>query len=387
MKKQLVLVAGLAVLATPAIASKARLQALGESVDGSFYINDNRNIFLNASEVLNHKDMVTFEWGAGTGGTTSNGTTNSDTAAQAAAEGGFLRAAGNMVWGAQLGRVTSFAQDYQTMAANGGIGAAADLYAPSNALDLFIGGDAGVKWGVQGTYISQKDDAHNGANQTAKANQIDLAAGVSSGNIAGYVKYGASGKITQDSNDASIKRKTPIELGVSYKWMEYTLFGQYNTVKYDTEVATAQSDVKKSSWQVGVGRSSKLSDKATLFTKLYYTQMKTDFDGLNSNNKNETKALPAVVGLEYDAASWLVLRGSVQQNIIIGEQKVNGNKSTVLNSTDVNAGATFKFGDLSVDGVLGTNNGTGATRSTHNGETGILNTDNLISRVSMTYRF
>ena len=43
MKKQLTVALGLAVLATPAFATKARLQALGEDVNGSYYVNDNRN--------------------------------------------------------------------------------------------------------------------------------------------------------------------------------------------------------------------------------------------------------------------------------------------------------------------------------------------------------
>src|SRR5690606_27088224 len=96
MKKQLALAAGIAVLAAPAFASKARLAALGEDVNGSFYINDNRNIFLNASESLNHKDMVTFEL-------EDNGSGNG--------EGGFLRSHGNMVYGAHLGRNTEYNQD------------------------------------------------------------------------------------------------------------------------------------------------------------------------------------------------------------------------------------------------------------------------------------
>jgi len=56
MKKQLTVALGLAVLATPAFASKARLQALGEDVNGSFYVNDLRNVFLNAANVNNYKD-------------------------------------------------------------------------------------------------------------------------------------------------------------------------------------------------------------------------------------------------------------------------------------------------------------------------------------------
>lgn len=371
MKKQLVLAAGLAVLATPALATKARLIALGEDANGSFYINDNRNIFLNASEVLNHKDMVTFEWGAGQ---------DSDTGGDSNAEGGFLRASGNMVWGAQMGRVTDWSTDYQAAVTQAGAGTE---FSPSNALDVFIGGDAGVKWGVQATYSDRKDDNFTaGAADDAKAGELDLAVGVSSGNLAGYVKYGLSGKVETDGDDSEISRKTPIQLGGSYKWMEYTFFAQYESHSLDYERGATEADVKSSNWQLGAGRSTKLSDKATLFTKVAYTNSETDWDDLGGNNEEDnSKQLPVTIGLEYDAASWLALRGSISQSVLINEVETNGEKSTQANTTNVNAGASLKFGDLSVDGVVGTNGGT------ETAETGVFNTDNLMSRVSMTYRF
>src|SRR5690554_693409 len=94
MKKQLTVALGLAVLATPAFASKARLMALGEDANGSFFINDNRNIFLNAAEANNHADLVTFEWG-------NNNGADSDTDANA--EGGILYSHKNLVYGLHLG--------------------------------------------------------------------------------------------------------------------------------------------------------------------------------------------------------------------------------------------------------------------------------------------
>ncbi len=366
MKKQLALAAGLAVLATPALASKARMQALGEDVDGSFYINDNRNIFLNPAEVLNHRDLVTFEWGAGQT-TDTDGDTN--------AEGGFLRGSGNMVWGAQFGRVTDFADDLNTA---GDEDADLDAYVPSNALDLFVGGDAGIKWGAQLTYTSQKDDEFATAGgDDAEAGQIDLAAGVSTGNISGYLKYGVSGKVETDGNDTEVKRSSPLEIGGSYKWMDYTFFAQYMMAKYEADQAGADNDIETNTWQIGAGRVNKLSDRANLFTKVAYVNGKTEWDDLNGRDEDKSSTLPVTIGLEYDAASWLTLRGSVAQNVFINEQEVDGDKSTIQNSTDVNAGASLKFGDLNVDGVLGTSNG-------NNGNYG---TDNLLSRVSMTYRF
>src|SRR6476659_1261938 len=100
MKKQLTVALGLAVLATPAFATKARLQALGEDNYGSAYINDNRNVWLNAAQINNHKDLVTYEFG-------SNQT--ADNAATPRGEGGIFKAMGNMVYGVQFGGASTTA--------------------------------------------------------------------------------------------------------------------------------------------------------------------------------------------------------------------------------------------------------------------------------------
>lgn len=377
MKKQLVLVAGLAVLAAPAFASKARLQALGEDTNGSFYINDNRNIFLNPSEVLNHKDLVTFESGAAQQ-TDADGNSN--------AEGGLFRAHGNMVYGVQFGRVLSFNEDQNDLAAAVG-GTDADTIDATNALDLFVGGDAGIKWGVQLTYASVEDDNFVGGTATggekAEADVMDLRVGVGQGQWAAYATYGISGKTETKEIDAEIERKSAIEVGGSWKWDAYTAFAQYSTAKYDTDVAGADESAEASSYQIGVGRQDKLNDKATLFTKVSYATSKSDTEDLGSGSDDESKAIPVVVGLEYDAASWLAIRGSIAQNVIINEEETDGDKSTP-NSTSVNTGASLKFGDLTIDGLVGTTSNTGTAGGASDG---VLNTDNLLTRFSATYRF
>lgn len=361
MKKQIVLAAGLAVLAAPAFASKARLAALGEDTNGSFYINDNRNIFLNPSEVLNHKDLVTYEWGTAAA---------SDSEASPVAEGGLFRANGNMVYGVQFGRALGFnstAEDIQ-----------ASTYDATNALDLFVGGDAGIKWGVQLTHSSQEDDATE-----TKADVMDLRVGVAQGQWAAYLAYGITGKAEDDANDREVERKSPLEIGGSWKWDAYTAFAQYASSKFEGD-NTTEEEIKSNSMMVGVARQDKLNDKATLFTKVSYMDSKSEEK--TTDDEEKSKALPVVVGMEYDAASWLTLRGSISQNVIIGSTETNGDKTTTANSTNVNTGASLKFGDLTVDGLIGTSGNDGVADTTGQ-ESGALATDRLMTRVSMTYRF
>ena len=264
MKKQLALALGLSVLATPAaFASKARLLALGESTNGSFFINDNRNIFLNAAEVNNNKDLVTFEFGAGS-------TTDTDVAPNA--EGGVLKGYGNLVYGLHLGRVTSF----NTVPADVG-----SIYQPSNAIDLFVGGDAGIKWGANVTYVSSMDEKNGSGADTSdsEAKSMDINLGVIAGDVTAYLKAGVFGSsenkdVLGTADAVDLDRKSDFEIGASMKVSDYTVFAQANMNKYEEK--EANEDIKNSSYLLGAARTERLNDKTTMFVKLAGTYVNSD---------------------------------------------------------------------------------------------------------------
>ena len=58
-------------------------------------------------------------------------------------------------------------------------------------------------------------------------------------------------------------------------------------------------------------------------------------------------------------------------------------KTTTPNSTTVDAGATLNFGKLKVDGSVGTTGTTGTAAS----KTGVLSTNNMLTRVGVSYWF
>jgi hypothetical protein len=369
MKKQLAVALGLAVLAAPAFASKARLLALGEDTDGSFFVNDNRNIFLNAANVNNHKDMVTFEWGTG-------GANDSDTAPNA--EGGVIMSHNNLVYGIHLGRQTSFNSELTSFSAT--------AFEPSNVIDLFVGGDAGLKWGANLTYASSQDENFNGTDD-AEAKSLDLNFGVIMGDITAYVKAGLMGSAEQKANATNVKsvdfeRDSEYEVGASMLVNDYTIFAQANMNKYDNKVGNA--DIENQAYTLGAARTERLNDKTWMFVKLSGVYSKAD-NGQTTNPETKTTLIPVSIGLEHDANSWLTLRGSVAQNLWSKVDSDANGDSTVANSTNVNAGATLKFGELSIDGMIGTSNN-GAVGSTAS-ENGTLAMDNLLTRASVTYRF
>jgi hypothetical protein len=389
MKKQLISVLGLAILATPAFASKARLLALGEDIYGSFYVNDNRNVFYNAAQVNNHKDYVTFEWG--------NTTAAAETNASPKAEGGFFKTHGALVYGVQLGS--------ESVSSAGFRGASGVTIQESNNIDLFVGGDAGVKWGANLTYSkTAKDESNNDQKQEAMRSRF----GVIAGDLEAFANVNLSNKAESGTTTAEFKGKLGYQVGAVYNLNDYKVFADYRTLKGEAS-GLIDGDIKSSQLQVGAGRISKLNDKSTLFTKIQYQMVNAenstttvvpgaDLTGAFGDNWEvgatsiacglstaifceEYKAsfIPVTVGLEHEATSWLALRGSIVQTVWGSEEDASNERSFAA-STKVNAGASLKFGEMSVDGLIGS----GAGNST---DAGVVNTDNLMSRVSMTYKF
>lgn len=382
MKKQLTVALGLAVLATPAFATKARLQALGEDSYGSFYVNDNRNIWLNAAQVNNHRDLVTYEFG------TSD--VDLDTANTPRAEGGVFAQGGNLVYGVHFGGASNTSNLLRT--------AAGVDKGEENNLDFFVGGDTGLKWGANLGYTkSAKDETAGDEKQDALRTRL----GVIAGDTQGYANINLTNK-AEDAAGDEFKGKLGYQVGAIHAWNGYSFTVDYRSFKGDND--TADTEIKHSRTQVGAGRVTRLNDRTNLFTRATLDMFKTENEAALGTDLGgactsanygagceefDTTRLPVVVGLETEATSWLTLRASVGQTVY-GKEEGKDLKRGVRNSTIVNAGASLKFGELSVDGVIGNGDGSGAVpgAATATGtQSAALRSDLLLTRVGMTYRF
>lgn len=378
MKKQLTVALGLAVLATPVFASKARLQALGEDNYGSQYINDNRNIWLNAAQINNHKDLVTYEFGS---------ENTSDDAATPRGEGGVYRSYGNMSYGLHFGGASTTANGLRAAAGLAGAG-------EQNNVDLFIGGDAGLKWGANLGYAKTSDES---SSLTGESMRTRL--GVIMGDTQAYANLNLINN-AKGTNDEKFEGKLGYQLGAIHAINGNTLFVDFR--QFDAENATSKDDIKTKRLEVGAGRVERLNDKTNMFAKVSYLMADVDNEASastgfgNANcgtgnaglfcNEYKTSQVPVVVGLETEATSWLTLRGSVGA-VVWGSEEDQDNERSIQNATIVNAGATLKFGELSVDGVIGNGTAQGAAPSANGTDTATIRTDSLLSRVAMTYRF
>jgi hypothetical protein len=174
---------------------------------------------------------------------------------------------------------------------------------------------------------------------------------------------------------------------------------------------------------VGYGHTQKISESSSLFLKGQADMTKVELEAVTGlvAAKIDRISVPLTFGFEHVALEWLTLRGSVVQNLWgtvkdsgltanlgnaggastgsiirgLASQRYgsstsgNGGKKTLANSTTVNAGATLKFGQLEVDGLIGATpaSRTGTLGDTANTNAGVLALDNLETRVAMTYKF
>lgn len=407
MKKHLVLGAALAVFATPAFATKARLIALGEDLGGSLYINDNRNIFLNSAHANNYKDTAIFELGGdGAAGT------KQDTNLAPQAEGGVLYGWNNMVAGAYFGGESASVNEARSYLVTN-----RRVIHQDNQLDLFLAGESSVKWGANLTYSQNKDDT-DGTFNDVESQTLSARLGVVAGKIEGFLNVSLINSFEADldagaGDKEEFKGKLGYELGGTYRidnqasvfaFWRHAAWEQESSVSQVAATAgapayTGEADAQTDRFIVGYGRETKLNDKATLFYKASYVLNKRELDTKDDGKATiDDYAVPVVIGLEHDSASWLTLRGSITQSIFNEQDNeydedllplVNTNvvaanpdkKRTRRNTTTVAAGATLKFGDFAVDGLVARDaGGTGATN-------GVVNSSNLMTRLAMTYKF
>ncbi len=387
MKKQIALAIGLAVLSTGALASKARLEALGQDGEGSMFLDDSRNVMMNPAVLNYHKDFVTLEWGD----TSETG----DQASTPRAEGGLFKAAGNMVYGIYFGNESNLSNIAR---------ANKSTQTESNTTDLFVAGDAGVQWGARLSYEDYENE--QGTNDDS-ASSMGIRLGIISGDIEGFLDFGLGNK-SEDDAGGETEGKGSMDIGITYGQGDVDYMVKVKTAAVEDEDG---DEIKGSETKVAVAKTYKLNDKATMWASAEYNMNTYEcdaatFDAVCANKagvtagtaagENKLTFLPVSIALEVMAKEWLTLRGSVTSNVMGTYEDDDGDKATIANSTVVAAGATLVFGDLSFDGMIGNSSrveettdgdSTDSIGNDTSGGAGALRSDILMSRVSMTYKF
>lgn len=360
--KKLLVVAALSMAAAPAMASKARMTALGNSV----HLMDTQTIFVNSADINYLGDFATVEFGQ------ANNAPNTPHA-----EGGFVRSSSFGKWGAYLGRQSTTVNQFVD-AVNAGAGA--DLLKEQNALDLMYGNDfGGMKWGFGLHYSNAKDETTTSVatNGNRKINTLGGSLGVRNDIWNAYLRFGLMGKTESDfaaSGSPELEQKGLWDLGFGY-WMDSLyLSAKFLTTKGDFSAGPVSNSIEKTDYSVKVVDNVKIDGGAFFYgAGIQNTELKTDAGKATRLN------LPVIAGLEYDATSWMTLRTSITQSVLLDDSKDDSvspeSKATLLNDTQVAAGAGLKFGKLALDATLA-----GST-------TGDINGNSLLANASLTYMF
>lgn len=346
--KSVILMLVLAVMSAPAFASKARLNSLGQDgYNGSFFINDNRNIFLNAANINNFKNLVSLELGG-----------DSKTTHNSQGEGTVLFSAGSLNYGVGFGHENTITGSRLLL----GAGAAAPS---SDILDLFIGGDAGVKWGASASVGFAKNSVGN------KENTVATRFGVIAGDLEVFTSLSIYNKIEDAAGNDLFKGKFGGQVGATYKLNDFKVYGAVKRLD-GTIAGTTKRDATV--YLVGAGYTKGLNDKATIYANADFNMGNADVLG-----KGTYWYVPLTVGLEYNAKAWLTLRGFATQTFHVEDLKT----AQKGDSTNVGAGASLKFDTFTVDTSLAA----GANPASQGTGASVGFTSDVFGTVSATYRW
>lgn len=339
--KKLLVVAALTMAAPAAMASKARVEALGNSRQ----LVDVQYVFERPYLLHSVGDQVTLEWGG-------------DTAAARHAEGGFIKTHNDMVFGLYLGK--------QGLVEQNTTGAQVGEQNPINVLFGMKTGE--IAWGLNLGYSNGKKDATAAPTNELKSSSMTLDLGARMGDWSVNVGSTLTGK-TEEVGVLETEIKNAMNVGVDYQINDNSqAYVTYNTYKVDN----GTTDPETNATTVGYINTFAKTEDVNFFYGAAYSMGKT--------GGNDFSMLPVWMGLEANATSWMVFRASVSQNIIINEtEDAAGNKSD-LDSIAFNAGLGLKLGKGMLDATFGTAN---QGHLSFNDGTG----GNFLSQVSYTYMF
>jgi hypothetical protein len=403
--KKLLLIAALASLSTPAFATKARLNALGNAD----HLVDTQTVFDNPSHMALMGDYVTFEAGATSPastvvpGTTTWAEYENGITANPGAEGGFTRSMGDAKYGFYMGRRSAFTDSVRR-----GFG----FLQQENPIELQYAQKGAMNWGAALNYSSsdkkttqQKQQAMGlrfgasteqwdafavvGLGSTADGNTTSAVVGSNDADADGIIDAAELTVITADAT-SKYKGTTGFKVGAAYNMDNLRLFGKFymDGMKYEssnaTNTAAGLNDVKveASQFDLGVIDHNKIDGGQWFYgVSLQNYTSKTALTA--AEVKTTAMYMPFLAGFEYDAASWLTVRASATQNVLLGSRKVddgaistmNDEANTIRNNTKVAAGLGLKFGKWVADGSWAAST------------TGNINTTNFMTNLGMTYMF
>ena len=381
-----------------AFASRARINVMGTGdagqflQGGSFIYDDAYNMFYNPAYVNDFKNWVTIE-------KRGVGATN---------EGGFVTSFMNMNVGFFFNRTDAFNVPFNTVT-TGAFSTTTGAQDGVRPIDLIIGGDAGVKWGLGLSYangsggtLTQPGGLFTGT--ATKASSLTARAGVSVADFEPFVAFRIIGK-EEDKNEEpgrTLKNEeSDMQAGLKYHYGEWTPYAAYRILKGEKSgSATAANNgdtYEANSMAVGLARNSKIGENTRMIYSVAFNRLKvTDYRALNTAVKQDAgrTVIPVDLSLESDLSGWFTIRGGLQYRLMDRTSGINTSSSTpsILGSTTTavigtqadattaRIGGTIHAGKADVDFSFG--------NSTNGADGANIGFDSqTFTNVSLTYRW
>ena len=362
--KTFLLIASLILLAAPANASKARLSALGQDTSGSSLIKDGRNIFLNPSYVGQTGNTFNFEMGNTNTNAYGSGT-------NPYSEGGMTYDMGPGKLGVQLGRRTSI---------NDAI-ADSTFLPPKNSLDVIYGTKGNKAMGFGLHYAAATDDALLGAYPQQNSSELEGSAGMTMDKLEVYAHLALvadSETKTSATVKNTFKGKSYQKVGFGYDIDSGSkVYGTLTNYKFETNVAGTVTVIKSMDIEVNYAHLKKPKTDVMMFYGAGLVLANGDYTVATTKTDLTETSIPVFLGLEVAATSWMDLRASAKQMVVLNSVEDTGDSTEHSpNTTTVGAGASLKFNNnLVVDTTLGAS------------DAGEIDGNSLFANASMNYSF
>ena len=389
MNKFLVLV--LMLVTAQANATRARVNSLGNSP----HIIDVQRIYTNPSDMFSQGDFFTLESGSTTPTTMPDcyptiptnqpcGLKNTN------AEAMVVRSFGDAKVAFSIGHLSDNAAGYanglRTQTQTTIAGPDANLSYQQNPIELSYGRKSGdLAWAGTVVYSNYKDKQNN-----REENSSGIRLGARMGAWDFSLGQGIASKVTSGTT-IEYKAKSNTGLFAGYTMDNNYFFGEVRMVGSEENKSTARPEFKAQVYRLGVVNSMK-NEGNEYFVGASLVSVKQELAVTAGDFENTQMQLPIIIGVEADAASWLTLRGSLIQTVLINKAKVQFFDSTAItsaanlaefddaaNSTVAAIGAGLKFDKLTLDG-----NFSGLTGPVA-GQT--LNGNNFLTQIGLTYMF
>lgn len=373
MKKTLVL-AALTLVSASAFASKTRLANLSSAA----HLKDTADVLSKPDQALVHGEWASFTWGQKMYNNTAAAADSSGLAAFSGqtgkAAGGFVRMNGDSAWGFYLGNQNDSLNNSRAVTTPS---VNTQLLNAENPWNVFYAAKSGdMTWGA-GMFYSSSANAASKLTQSAMSLNGSMTMGAWDANLT----LGLGNSATNNTNTGSeikLAGKSTMALNVGYTMDSMYVYGGTASGGYKKDTGSATSaDTATSSMTLGVVNSHKKDGTDFFYGASYVSTSSKDAQAAASDVT--AVRMPVIIGVESEAASWLVLRASVTQNVLMGSTKVGtADDSGVRGNNTVKAGAGLKFNKWTMDGSF--TNASAATTA--------LGTDaNFITDLSMSYKF